>query len=68
MTDFLPCPFCKQPGRLIMIQSNDCTLYRVGCVNRKCKIRPATQEYSTYDGITFQQIIEQMTCDWNERD
>lgn len=43
-TEYAPCPWCGQPGRLIVRDFVDdlATHYLVGCVNENCLVKPRT--------------------------
>lgn len=42
--NYRPCPWCKQPGKLIFTSyDRGCYgAYQVGCVNKDCPVRPRT--------------------------
>lgn len=56
-----PCPFCGGNARVFEHSGsiNKRRLYRVGCNNNNCAIKPYSRE--------FYSDLETQICDWNRR-
>ena len=70
-TEYAPCPFCGEPGRVISrTHDGDTYIYQVGCVNDECHVKPRTERVTVTpkDGDIYRKaIIEHSIRRWEKR-
>lgn len=70
-TKYAPCPWCKQPGRLMShTHDGEIIILQTGCVNDDCPVQPRSKRIfikPTDDDYYIKAMMEQSIEKWETR-